>query len=143
LRSDNRAAAAFADRLRELMNALGYTSRSSRSGVDVRALARASGTTYEMARRYAEGVAIPRPDKLEAIAKWLGVEPGALAWGNEQTSINSQVLEECLKAISEAQARTGRHLSTEKAARLVALLYQEAIDGKIAPPGTVDLLVKT
>ena len=133
----------FAQRLRTLMAAQGHTSRSSRSGVNVNALAKAAGTSYEMARRYAEGAAIPRPDKLEAIAKWLGVDPGSLAWGSASQIINMGLLERCLEAIAEAQARTGRRLDNEKAAHLVALLYQEAIEDKIPPPSTVDLLVKT
>lgn len=79
MHSDTTAAGAFARRLRELMRAQGYVSDTARSGVDVVALAGAAGTTYEMARRYAEGHAVPRPDKLHRIAAWLGVPAAALA----------------------------------------------------------------
>ncbi len=137
------ATVAFARRLRELMTERGYLSPGARSGVDIASLAKAAGTSYEMARRYAEGVAIPRPDKLEAIARWLGVDPGSLAWGaNESAPINLELLEKCLNSIAEAQRRTGRVLTTEKASHLVALLYQEANSGRIPAPEAVDLLVK-
>jgi transcriptional regulator with XRE-family HTH domain len=134
---------AFARRLRDAMTERGHVSAGARSGVDIASLARAAGISYEMARRYAEGAAIPRPNKLEAIARWLGVDPGFLAWGaNESEPINLQTLETCLTAIAEAQRRTGRTLTTEKAAHLVALLYQEAIAGRHPVQETVDLLLK-
>lgn len=125
------------------MTKRGHVSTAARCGVDIGALAKVAGTSYEMARRYAEGVAIPRPDKLETIAAWLGVEPGALAYGSPEANfINLEVLEQCLQAIAEAQARTGRTLGRDKAAHLVALLYQEAMAGKLPSPTTVDLLIK-
>lgn len=126
------ACVAFAQRLRELMKARGLVSGSSRSGVDVAALAHAAGSSYEMARRYAEGVAMPRPDKLTRIAEWLGVTASALAWGTREAgSIDTEALQRCIKAVTEAQTRAGITLSTEKAAGLVAALYQEAIDGRL------------
>jgi transcriptional regulator with XRE-family HTH domain len=143
MKVEDDAAAAFARRLRDAMVARGFVSSGSRSGVDIAALARAAGTSYEMARRYAEGTAIPRPEKMEAIARWLGVQPGPLAWGaSESVSINLKTLETCLTAIAEAQRRTGRELTTERAAHLVALLYQEAIAGRYPQPETVDLLMR-
>lgn len=106
-------------------------SDSSRSGVDVAALAQAAGSSYEMARRYAEGAAIPRPDKLKRIADWLGVTAAALAWGAQDTgSIDTEVLQQCIHAVIEAQTRAGITLTTEKSAGLVAALYQEAIEGR-------------
>lgn len=132
----------FGERLRKAMKRRGFVSRAARSGVDVAALAGAAGITYEMARRYAEGMAVPRPEKVDAIARWLGVPPASLLWGDASTAaVDMEVLEKCLSAISEAQARTGMRLSTEKAARLVALLYGEAMAGRFPADRAVDLLV--
>jgi transcriptional regulator with XRE-family HTH domain len=141
MQSSNESAKAFARRLTAAMSQNGRTS-NGRLGVDVAGLAKAAGTSYEMARRYVEGIAIPRPDKIEAIARWLGVEPASLAWGVNETEINLEHLERCLKEIAEAQQRTGRQISNEQAARLVALLYQETAAGRHLVPATIDLLLK-
>lgn len=132
----------FVERLRAAMLARGYASDTSRSGVDVNALAAAASITYEMARRYAEGLATPRPDKIEAIAAWLGVSPGALMWGQETHQINTKVLQQCVMAVHEAQRRTRITLTTEKAAHLVAILYEETSKGKSPTADTVDLMLR-
>lgn len=143
-RSTNDAAARFGQRLRELMLQRGHASPGARSGVDVATLAHAAGATYEMARRYAEGAAMPRPDKLEAIAQWLGVPPAELAFGDRpaQAEIDKGRLQACIEAVTNAQARTGRTLTTEKAAHLVALLYQEAAAGAVPARESLDLMVR-
>lgn len=142
--SDKDAAALFGARLRELMVAAGYVSRGARSGVDVAKLAEASRTTYEMARRYAEGIAMPRPDKLAAIARWLGTSPACLAYDAEpQNAIDSGKLQQCLEAVTHAQARTGQSLTTEQAAHLVALLYTELNAGRMPTAESLDLLVRS
>lgn len=141
--SDKDAAALFGARLREVMQAAGYVSRGARSGVDVAKLAEASHTTYEMARRYAEGLAMPRPDKLKAIARWLGVSPASLAYDEAPAEgIDTGKLQQCLEAVNHAQARTGRALTTEKAAHLVALLYTELNSGRMPTAESLDLLVR-
>lgn len=64
----------FAGRLREAMLDKNLTARKqAASGVDVSQLKVAAGVTLEMARRYVEGTALPRPEKMTRIAKWLGV----------------------------------------------------------------------
>lgn len=120
------------------------TSSSAKSGIDVAKLAEAAATSYEMARRYAEGAAMPRPDKLAAIAKWLGVSVSTLAFGEDQpmASIDEKVLQQCIEAIQAAQARTGQTLTAENAAHLVAVLYREATTSRIPSQDSVDLLVK-
>lgn len=140
----NRSTAAFGERLRDFMRAKGLTSAGSKSGVDVAKLAEAADTTYEMARRYAEGHAMPRPDKVAAIAKWLGVSVTALAYGEERSpsAIDERLLQSCIEAIQAAQRRTGHSLSTESAARLVAALYGEASTNGLPNLESLDLLVK-
>lgn len=144
MHSDTTAAGAFSRRLRELMRAQGHVSDTARSGVDVVALAEAAGTTYEMARRYAEGQAVPRHDKLQRIADWLGVPAAALAWGSgrDDQPINAEVLQQCIAAVMTAQAKAGLQLTTERAAALVAALYEEAIDGRLPAAATVARMVR-
>ena len=121
----------------------GHISESARSGVDLNALAKAADTSYEMARRYAEGIAAPRADKIAMIAAWLGVAPGLLLWGDKNTNVvDTEALQACIRAVTEAQERTGLNLSTERAARLVALLYEETMAGRSPGPATIDLMVR-
>lgn len=140
--SGNKAGREFAERLRAAMLRRGYASEGSRSGVDVTRLAEAAQTTYEMARRYAEGAAIPRPDKMEAIAAWLGLSPGELAWGDAGGQLNEGMLEKCLRAVTEAQGRTGKKLTTEQAAHAVATLYAEALAGRFPATESIDLMLR-
>ncbi len=134
--------AGFAERLREAMRARGFVSDSAKSGIDVSALATAAGTTYEMARRYAEGNALPRPDKLERIARWLSMPASVLAWGDERDAtaplpINQEVLQQCVMAVLDAMERTKIRLPPEKVAALTAQLYTEAARGRLPEPGTL------
>lgn len=141
--SDKDAAARFGARLREAMRVQGHVSKGNRSGVDVAKLAEASRTTYEMARRYAEGVAIPRPDKLEAIARWLRTKPAQLVYDDTGGGIDTGKLQQCLEAVTQAQARTGQNLTTEQAAHLVAVLYRESTTGPMPATESVDLLIRS
>lgn len=138
------AAAAFGERLRTLMVERGLVSPGAKSGVDVTRLAEAADSTYEMARRYAEGQAIPRPDKLSAIARWLGVSSSQLAYGDKPAAgLDEGLLEQCIGAIQVAQERAGVNLPTETAARMVARLYREAAaNGGVPAQETVDMLVR-
>jgi transcriptional regulator with XRE-family HTH domain len=138
------AAAAFGQRLRELMQQRGQSSGTARSGVDVSALAAGAGTSYEMARRYAEGRALPRPGTLQRIAEWLGVPTGSLAYGPQEgvAAIDSEMLQACIQAVLMAQAETGLILGADRAARLVAMLYAEAMEGREAVPATVARMLR-
>lgn len=62
----------LASRLNELM---------AKQGKNIVDLQKAIGVTYEMARRYTLGAAIPRDDKLCKIAEYLGVGPSYLKYG--------------------------------------------------------------
>lgn len=124
------------------MKQRGHTSETSNSGVNVGALAEAAQVSYEMARRYAEGLAIPRADNLQAVSVWLGVTPGGLVWGGQAEAIDTRVLEQCIRAIAEAQQRAGRTIPIEWTARLAAILYEEAIAGRLPEQSAVDLLLR-
>lgn len=126
------------------MRERGLVSSTSRSGVDVTALAHAAGTSYEMARRYAEGSALPKAETVETLARWLGVSPGGLMWGEEagRAEVDVKVLELCIAAVSAAQKRTGSSITTEQAAKVAAVLYREAKSGRIPPAESVDLILQ-
>ncbi|MEB5748690.1 hypothetical protein MXF13_02145 [Leclercia adecarboxylata] len=53
-----------------------------RKRLSVKDLSLACDVTYEMARRYTLGTAKPRDEKIDRIAKWLGVEPSWLEYGD-------------------------------------------------------------
>lgn len=143
-KSEKRQSEAFAARLRDVMRARGHVSPTSRSGVDVTALVHAAGTSYEMARRYAEGSALPKAETVETLARWLGVSPGGLMWGDEagRAEIDVGVLEQCIAAVSAAQKRTGKTVTTEQAARVVAVLYRQAKAGRIPATESIDLILE-
>lgn len=138
-------AEAFARRLQDAANRRGLTSGRSRSGVDIVALSDATGVSYEMARRYAEGLATPRPDAIKAIASWLHVSPAWLAYGETSESphdLDTGLLEACIRAVQDAQRRAGVELSTERQAVLVSGLYEQARDGQAPSPSSVAAAIK-
>lgn len=123
----------FSRRLRDAAQRRGLTSDRSRSGVDVVALAAAAECSYEMARRYAEGLAMPKPEAVRLLARWLRVNPAWLMYGEGEIEglgdIDPALLEACLTAVAEAQTSAGVQLSTDRLAHLVAALYREARSG--------------
>lgn len=126
-------AEAMAARLRKAAQERGHTSGRNRSGVDVGAVAAAAGCSYEMARRYVEGLATPGQDVLQALARWLSVPTSWLAYGEDghgtPPPVVPETLEACLAAVQEAQELAGVVLPPARIAALVAALYQEAMNG--------------
>lgn len=123
----------FASRLRQAALLRGFISDRSRSGVDVVALAAAVESSYEMARRYAEGIAMPKPEVVLLISRWLRVSSSWLMYGEGEMEgdpdIDPVLLERCLRAVEEAQQSAGIQLPTDRLAQLVAALYREARQG--------------
>ncbi|MFI4956700.1 MAG: helix-turn-helix domain-containing protein [Gammaproteobacteria bacterium] len=74
----------FSERLVRLLIQNGYTSRSASTGVKVKELANNLGCSFEMARRYTNGDALPDALAIKTIAEWLKVDPGWLLYGTEQ-----------------------------------------------------------
>src|SRR5688500_9268609 len=128
-------AEAFAARLRRACIERGHKSSRSASGVDVGAVATNGGCSYEMARRYVGGLATPSEEVMRALASWLRVPVGWLAYGEhpdgstESAPISAETLEACLAAVQEAQEIAGVTLPPARAAALVAALYREAAEG--------------
>lgn len=139
--------AAFSKRLVAAMKAAGHISTGNHSGADVGKLAKAAGTTYEMARRYVEGQALPRAPKLERIARWLGTSSSALLYGQEEPqsprqTINTETLQACIEAAKRAEQLAGAAIPPEKMAKLVALLYEEAAEGRQVASGMLPRLLR-
>jgi len=131
----------FARRLVAEMQRRGHVGRG-RAGVDVHALAAACDVSYEMARRYVEGLAVPRPEKLAAIAHWLDVEAASLLWGTESSqpaAVNMELLEKCLAATLEAQRIAGRTLAPSALASIAVTLYDDSRRGETL---SVDMLAR-
>jgi transcriptional regulator with XRE-family HTH domain len=141
---NSEAAKAFSGRLVAAMKAKGLTSDRSRSGVDVMALAKAVGVSYEMARRYVEGRANPRPDVVNSIALWLGMPAASLVYDKTGTSgeVDLIALERCVLAVTDAQQSAGVALGSEEAARIVAQLYAEAVHGNTPSVPTIAALIR-
>lgn len=134
----------FGKRLREAMRRAGHISTRTASGVIPTPLAKATGVSYEMARRYLEGKAKPRSARIAQIAKFLNVprawlESGADTDGTPTDELDNNLLEECISAVIEAQHRLGTELPAEEAARIVAALYRSAVPPN---PATVASLIE-
>jgi hypothetical protein len=68
----------FSERLVQAMRSCPQGTKSNtKHGVDTAGLKSAAGVTMEMARRYVEGGAMPRPEVMRAISEWLNVR---VAW---------------------------------------------------------------
>ena len=106
-RSKELIASEFSTRRVAAMKARGHVSGTANSGVDVTALAKAAQTTYEMARRYLEGRAIPRVDKLQRISDWLCTQPSQLLYGEPAAAksrvIHTEILQSCFEAAKRAE----------------------------------------
>lgn len=137
---------AFARRLQEAASARGLTSGRSRSGVDIVALASAVGVSYEMARRYAQGLASPKPDVLRLIAEWLHVNMAWLAYGDGEMAasggVDMRMLEGCIVAVTEAISQAGVKLDPVRQAHLVGALYREVVNGRRPSAASVAATLK-
>lgn len=132
----------IADRIQQAAKLRGHISDRSESGVDVRKMSEGIDASYEMARRYAEGVAVPPPDAVRKIAAWLKVSVTWLLYGDGAmdgvaSDIDMPVLKKCLEVALEAQRIAGVTLPSSRLASLVAGLYKQATKGSAPSAETV------
>lgn len=132
----------FSARLRRACQERGHTSARNQSGIDVSAVAAAGRCSYEMARRYVAGLAIPNDATMRLLAEWLRVPVGWLAFGDAGNStggtpVSAVELEACLVAIEEAQKLAGVTLPPARVAALAAALYREATEGRPVTAGVL------
>lgn len=94
---------------------------AEKQGVTVNDIKATLKVTYEMARRYFLGMAMPRKEKMEALASLLKVEAGALQWGQQVGASNTVGIQHTAWPFSISRARFDRLPKDEK----------ERIDGLI------------
>ncbi len=82
---------AFGKRLNSLLQREGYTSQRSRAGTDVSQLAKVAGVSFQMARKYALGLALPDYHILPKIANWLNVSPSWLLFGEHNPIVPEKI----------------------------------------------------
>ncbi len=80
---------------------------------------------------YFTGRSKPTLDQLEGLSKFLGV---SLSWlvsdTGENTAVDDDTLEECLRLVEEAEAEANIILSPSQAAKMTTYLYRSAKDGQ-------------
>lgn len=77
----------FSKRLNSLLQKEGYSSNRSKAGIEITELAKVSGVSYQMARKYALGMALPDYHVIPKIAKWLNVSPSWLLFGEKEAIV--------------------------------------------------------
>jgi transcriptional regulator with XRE-family HTH domain len=73
----------FSKRLNSLLQKEGFNLNRSKAGIDVVQLAKVAGVSYQMARKYVLGLALPDYQIVPKLAKWFNVSPGWLLFGEE------------------------------------------------------------
>src|SRR5262245_4500915 len=124
----------IADRIQKAATHRGYTSERSKSGVDIQKLAAATGASYEMARRYAEGVAAPPLEALDEISKWLKVSFEWLLLGRgtmegSASPIDAATLRKCIELALDVQRIAGVTFTPKQFASLVSTWYPLGVSG--------------
>ena len=76
----------FACKLTQLMRDKGYESTRSKAGIDIDKLAKISGCSYQMARKYALGLALPELPVIIKIADWLDTTPSLFLFDEVNSS---------------------------------------------------------
>ena len=88
-------------------------------------------TTRGAIGHYFTGRSKPTLDQLEGLSKFLGV---SLSWlvsdHGENTAVDDDTLEECLKLVEEAEAEANVLLTPTQAAKMTTYLYRAAKDGQ-------------
>jgi transcriptional regulator with XRE-family HTH domain len=79
-------AAKFSKRLNALLQKEGYISNRSKVGVEIGQLAKIAGVSYQMARKYTLGIALPDYHLIPKIAKWLNASPSWLLFGEKDSN---------------------------------------------------------
>ena len=88
-------------------------------------------TTRGAIGHYFTGRSKPTLDQLEGLAKFLGVSIGWLvSERGENTAVDDDTLEECLRLVEEAEAQANVILKPSQAAKMTTYLYRAAKDGQ-------------
>lgn len=79
----------FSRRMIKQMQEEGYESDRSGAGVDIKKLVKVTGCSYQMARRYVLGQALPELHIILKIASWLNTSPSWLLFGENDSKLPS------------------------------------------------------
>lgn len=79
----------FSRRLNQIMSDEGYHSSRSKTGVDITRLSKISRCSYQMARKYTLGQALPELHVVLEIANWLKTSPSWLLFGENVRALSS------------------------------------------------------
>lgn len=90
----SKLASNFSERLNLKLKEFGLHSKRAESGVQLTELSKVAGVSYQMARKYSLGLALPEPDVAIKIAQWLNISSGWLIFGedNQQNGNNHTCL---------------------------------------------------
>lgn len=77
----------FSQRLNSLLQKEGCISTRSKAGVKIDQLAKVAGVSYQMARKYALGLALPDYHIIPRIADWLNVPSSWLLFGENELPV--------------------------------------------------------
>lgn len=106
----------FSKRLLHVMQNKGYQSQRSKAGVEVTKLAEVANCSYQMARRYVLGDALPELNIIPKIAAWLETSASWLLFGEKEiimpdkksltlveieTEVLRYILTQCMALFSE------------------------------------------
>ncbi|MGQ3891265.1 helix-turn-helix domain-containing protein [Legionella sp. CNM-4043-24] len=89
----------FSTRLIDAMKSKGYVATRSSSGICVEMLSQFAGASEQICRRYVRGDALPDYEKIKNIAKYLGVSPGWLLFGEDCTPVIEKIDDDLLHYI--------------------------------------------
>jgi transcriptional regulator with XRE-family HTH domain len=77
----------FSKRLKSLLQ---KTHTSHRTNIDINQLGKIAGVSYQMARKYILGLALPEYHVIIRMSQWLNVSPGWLLFGEQENLLNNK-----------------------------------------------------
>lgn len=93
----------FSNRLIQTLKEKGFTASRSPNGICIKTLAKFTGASEQICRRYIRGDALPDYEKIKQLGHYLQVNPGWLLFGEEENltvsknNINENLLHYILK----------------------------------------------
>ena len=89
----------FSKRLIIALKKNGHTSTRSHSGVSAKAIAKAIGCSFTIARKYIAGKSLPENKTMEKLSNWLNVDIWWLLYGNKEQTIKQHLDKDLLNDI--------------------------------------------
>lgn len=80
----------FSKRLNSILKKEEYISKRPKAGVEISQIAKVAGVSYQMARKYVLGLALPDYHVIPRIAKWLNVTSSWLLFGEKEVFLTEE-----------------------------------------------------